>query len=71
MSPETPNRPWQRVAADLFELEGNTYLVISDYYSHFFELDHLRSPSLVCHQKVKGPLCAPRYSQAALRHAIS
>jgi len=25
MSPETPNRPWQRVAADLFELEGKTY----------------------------------------------
>jgi len=48
MSPETPNRPWQRVAADLFELEGKTYLVTSDYYSDFFELDHLRSPSSVC-----------------------
>jgi len=48
MSPETPNRPWQRVAADLFELEGKTYLVTSDYYSDFFQLDHLRSPSSVC-----------------------
>ena len=47
MSPETPNRPWQRVASDLFEFEGKTYLVTSDYYSDFFELDHLRSPSFV------------------------
>jgi len=36
------------VAADLFELEGKTYLVTSDYYSDFFELDHLRSPLSVC-----------------------
>ena len=43
MSPETPARPWQRVAADLFEFEGKTYLVTSDYYSDFFEFDHLRS----------------------------
>ena len=48
MSPETPNRPWQRVAADLFELEEKAYLVTSDYYSDLFELDHLRSPSSVC-----------------------
>ena len=48
MSPEIPNRPWQRVAADLFEFEGKTYLVTSDYYNDFLELDHLRSPSSVC-----------------------
>ena len=48
MSPEMPNRPWQRVAADLFEFEGETYLVASDYYGNFIELDHLRSPLSVC-----------------------
>ena len=47
MSPETPARPWQRVAAYLFEFEGKTYLVTSDYYSDFFEFDHLRSTSSV------------------------
>ena len=49
MSSETPHRPWQRpVAADLLDLKGKTYLVISDYYSDFLELEHLRSPSSVC-----------------------
>jgi len=42
MSPETLNQPWQQVTADLFEHEEKTYLVTSDYYSDFFELDHLR-----------------------------
>ena len=46
-SHETPSRPWQYVAADLFELEGKSYLVTSDYFSVFFELDHLRSTSSV------------------------
>ena len=46
-SHETPSRPWQYVAADLFELEGKSYLVTSDYFSDFFELDHLRSKSSV------------------------
>ena len=43
MSHEIPSRPWQRVAADLFEHAGRTYLVSTDYFSDFFELDHLRS----------------------------
>jgi len=41
-SHQTPSRPWQFVAADLFELEGKSYLMTSDYFSDFFELDHLR-----------------------------
>ena len=46
-SHHTPSRPWQYVAADLFELEGKSYSVTSDYFSDFFELDHLRSTALV------------------------
>ena len=46
-SHETPSRPWQYVVVDLFELEGKSYLVTSDYFSDFFELDHLRSTSPV------------------------
>ena len=51
MSHDTPsalgNGPWQFLAADLFELQGRNYLVTSDYYSDFFELDHFRSTSSV------------------------
>ena len=42
-SHEIPSRSWQRVAADPFEYGGRTYLVTTDYFSNFFELDHLRS----------------------------
>ena len=37
----------QYAAADLFEFGEKSYMVASDYYSDFFELDHLRSTSFV------------------------
>ena len=46
-SHETPSRTWQFVAADLFELNEKSYLVTVDYFSDFFELDHLRRKSSV------------------------
>ena len=46
-SHEVPNRPWQRVGIDLFELERKHYLVTADYFSDFFELDHLKNVSSV------------------------
>ena len=52
---ETPSRPWQFVAADLFEFNGKSYLVTVDYFSDFLELDHLRRPSSVyVIKKLKG-----------------
>ena len=33
-----PDRPWSRLAMDLFELEGKTYLIIVDYFSRWIEL---------------------------------
>ena len=29
-----PSRPWQRLGTDLFEFDGNDYIVIADYYSN-------------------------------------
>jgi hypothetical protein len=44
-SHETPKRPWERVALDLFSVENTQWLVIVDYYSDFWELDRLHSTS--------------------------
>ena len=33
MSASFPSRPWERLATDLFELEGKVYLIVVDYYS--------------------------------------
>ncbi|KAJ8412539.1 hypothetical protein AAFF_G00128750 [Aldrovandia affinis] len=30
-----PDAPWQRIAADIFELQGRPFLLITDYYSKF------------------------------------
>ncbi|KAL9976247.1 hypothetical protein ACROYT_G013519 [Oculina patagonica] len=40
-SHEIPTRPWSKISADLFQLDGNNYLVMVDHYSDFFELDPL------------------------------
>ena len=40
-----PDRPWQRVATDLFTFENRNYLVLVDYYSNFIELDYLADTS--------------------------
>ena len=37
----TPEFPWQRVASDLFEWQGENYLLIVDYFSRWIEISHL------------------------------
>ena len=36
-----PNYPWERIAADLFELKDSPYLLVADYYSRFIEVQKL------------------------------
>ena len=38
---EIPDRPWSRVASDLFHLYDKDYIVLVDYYSDFIEVEQL------------------------------
>ena len=38
---DVPERPWQKVGCDIFTLAEKDYLCTVDYYSGYFEIDHL------------------------------
>ena len=39
---DVPQRPWAKVGGDLFEVGGQTFMILVDYYSGFFEIDNLK-----------------------------
>jgi len=43
MSHPVPNRPWSKVSADIFLLDGSSYLIMVDHYSDFWEIDQLQN----------------------------
>ncbi|KAJ8386329.1 hypothetical protein AAFF_G00174260 [Aldrovandia affinis] len=57
-----PDAPWQRIAADIFELHGRPFLLITDYYSKFPEV--LQLPD-----KTAGSVIA-RFKAVFSRHGV-
>ncbi|XP_023806890.1 uncharacterized protein K02A2.6-like isoform X1 [Oryzias latipes] len=54
MPSQMPDRPWQRLGADLFTLDSKEYLLVVDYFSRFVEiaqLSYTRSMDVVVHLK--------------------
>ncbi|XP_054871220.1 uncharacterized protein K02A2.6-like [Amphiprion ocellaris] len=54
MPSEFPERPWQKVGADLFTLNNSNYVLLVDYYSRFVEMAKLtptRSEDVIVHLK--------------------
>ena len=43
--PELPNRPWSKIASDIFEYQQNHYLLTVDYYSKWPEITILKDLS--------------------------
>ena len=42
---ELPTKPWEICATNLFQLDRETYIVIEDYFSKFFEVKKINSSS--------------------------
>ena len=43
ISSKLPNYPWQKIGSNLFSLDGNTYLLVVDYFSRWPEIVKLSS----------------------------
>ena len=42
MSHTPTDRPWEKIGIDLFSIKGKDYLVLVDYFSNFWEINHLQ-----------------------------
>ena len=42
MSHEPTDRPWEKVAVDICNLDNKDYLITVDYFSNFWKTDRVR-----------------------------
>jgi hypothetical protein len=45
---EIPDLPWQIVGTDIFQFQGQQYLLVTDFYSKYFEVELLRQSTASC-----------------------
>jgi len=43
LSTSLPSHPWEKLAMDLFNLKGKSYILLVDYHSRFVEVQELKS----------------------------
>ena len=43
LSTSLPSHPWEKLAMDLFDLKGKSYILLVDYYSRFVEVQQLQA----------------------------
>ena len=43
-----PDRAFQMVGADICESKGDQYLIVSDYFSRYIEIAHLKNATSFC-----------------------
>ena len=60
---DVPNRPWEKLGCDIFEVDGRSYLCTVDYFSDFFEIDNL-------HGKKDAPAVIIRLKRHFATHGI-
>ena len=54
-SHDVPDRPWAKVATDLFSFKEKDYLILVDYYNNFWEIDLLpNTESITVVRKLKA-----------------
>ena len=53
---ELPTRPWEKMAVDLFDLNGTEFMITVDYYSSLFEVERLASKTAKEVKKLKAHL---------------
>ena len=57
-----PNRPWEKLGCDIFEVDGDSYLCTVDYFSDYFEVDKLG--------KKDGSAIIGRFKRHFVTHSI-
>ena len=46
ISHEVAERPWEKIGTDLYNIDGQDYLVVVDYFSNFWEIEHLPNTTM-------------------------
>ena len=60
---ELPSRPWQKINADLFVIGQQTFLIMVEYWSNFFEVVEIHSKT--------APTIVTQFKVQFARHGIS